>query len=148
MSEAPTQRSGSTESVFYRTFERHNHAEGLKDHSTHYCPGCGHGLIHKYLGEAIDRLGLQDRTVAVSPVGCAVFMYYYLDVGNTQAAHGRAPAVAIGHKMANPDSIVVSYQSATRGTGTWPRSAWPRSSRPPRWACRSRWSSSTTRSTA
>jgi 2-oxoisovalerate ferredoxin oxidoreductase beta subunit len=100
----------STESVFYRTFERHNHAEGLKAHSTHYCPGCGHGLIHKYLGEAIEELGLQDRTVAISPVGCAVFMYYYLDVGNTQAAHGRAPAVAIGHKTANPDSIVVSYQ--------------------------------------
>ncbi|MGD2116030.1 MAG: thiamine pyrophosphate-dependent enzyme, partial [Acidobacteriota bacterium] len=97
-------------SVFYRTFERHNHAEGLKAHSTHYCPGCGHGLIHKYLGEAIEELGLQDRTVAISPVGCAVFMYYYLDVGNTQAAHGRAPAVAIGHKTANPDSIVVSYQ--------------------------------------
>ena len=110
MPEARTQGAQTTESVFYRTFERHNHAEGLKDHSTHYCPGCGHGLVHKYLGEAIDRLGLQDRTVAVSPVGCAVFMYYYLDVGNTQAAHGRAPAVAIGHKMANPDSIVVSYQ--------------------------------------
>jgi len=110
MPETRTQGTQKTESVFYRTFERHNHAEGLKDHSTHYCPGCGHGLIHKYLGEAIDRLGLQDRTVAVSPVGCAVFMYYYLDVGNTQAAHGRAPAVAIGHKMANPDSIVVSYQ--------------------------------------
>ncbi len=100
----------ATDSVFYRTFERHNHAEGLKAHATHYCPGCGHGLIHKYLAEAIDALGLQDRTVAVSPVGCAVFMYYYLDVGNTQAAHGRAPAVAIGHKTANPDSIVVSYQ--------------------------------------
>jgi len=99
-----------TESVFYRTFDRHNHAEGLKAHSTHYCPGCGHGLIHKYLAEAVDELGLQDRTVAVSPVGCAVFMYYYLDVGNTQAAHGRAPAVAIGHKTANPDSIVISYQ--------------------------------------
>jgi len=96
--------------VFYDRFERHNHAEGLKAHATHYCPGCGHGLVHKYLAEAIDELGVQDRTVAVSPVGCAVFLYYYLDVGNTQAAHGRAPAVAIGHKTANPDSIVVCYQ--------------------------------------
>jgi 2-oxoisovalerate ferredoxin oxidoreductase beta subunit len=96
--------------VFYDTFERHAHGEGLKGHSTHYCPGCGHGLIHKYLAEAIDELGVQDRAVAVSPVGCAVFMYYYLDVGNTQAAHGRAPAVAIGHKMANPEAIVVAYQ--------------------------------------
>jgi 2-oxoisovalerate ferredoxin oxidoreductase beta subunit len=97
-------------STFYTTFERHSHAQGLKAHSTHYCPGCGHGLVHKYLAEAIDELGVQDRTVAVSPVGCAVFLYYYLDVGNTQAAHGRAPAVALGHKLANPDSVVVSYQ--------------------------------------
>ncbi len=97
-------------SAFYGTFERHAHAQGLKAHATHYCPGCGHGLVHKYLAAAIDDLGVQDRTVAVSPVGCAVFLYYYLDVGNTQAAHGRAPAVAIGHKLANPDAIVVSYQ--------------------------------------
>ncbi len=97
-------------SVFYPTFERHNNAEGIKAHSTHYCPGCGHGVAHKFLAEAIEKLGVQDRTVAVSPVGCSVFLYYYFDVGNTQAAHGRAPAVAIGHKVANPDSIVVSYQ--------------------------------------
>jgi len=97
-------------SVFYERFERHAHGEGLKAQSTHYCPGCGHGLIQKYLAEAIEELGIQDRTVAVSPVGCAVFMYFYLDVGNTQAAHGRAPAVAIAHKLANPEAVVVSYQ--------------------------------------
>ncbi len=97
-------------SVFYRQFERHDHAEGIKAHTTTYCPGCGHGLAQKYLAEAIDELGVQDRTVLISPVGCAVFMYYYFDTGNSQAAHGRAPAVAIGHKTANPDSIVVSYQ--------------------------------------
>jgi 2-oxoisovalerate ferredoxin oxidoreductase beta subunit len=96
--------------VFYERFERHDHAQGLKARSTHYCPGCGHGLVHRYLSDAIAALGIQDRTVAVSPVGCAVFLYYYLDVGNTQAAHGRAPAVAVGHKLANPKSIVVSYQ--------------------------------------
>ncbi len=99
-----------TTSVFYDKFDRHAHGEGLKGHATHYCAGCGHGLAHKYLAEAIDELGIQDRTVAVSPVGCAVFLYYYFDVGNTQAPHGRAPAVAIGHKVANPDSIVISYQ--------------------------------------
>lgn len=97
-------------SVFYRQFERHDHGEGIKAHTTTYCPGCGHGLAQKYLAEAIDELGVQDRTVLISPVGCAVFTYYYFDVGNSQAAHGRAPAVAIGHKVANPDSIVVSYQ--------------------------------------
>ncbi len=98
------------ESVFYNRFERHDHAEGLKAHATHYCPGCGHGLVHKYVAEAIEELGVQDRTVAISPVGCAVFLYYYLDVGNSQAAHGRAPAVAVGHKLANPEAVVVSYQ--------------------------------------
>ena len=97
-------------SVFFENFDRHAHGEGLKGHSTHYCAGCGHGLIHKFLAEAIEDLGIQDRTVAISPVGCSVFMYYYLDVGNTQAAHGRAPAVGIGHKTANPNAIVVSYQ--------------------------------------
>ncbi len=97
-------------SVFYPTFERHAHGEGLKAHSTHYCPGCGHGLVHKYMAEAIAKFGIQDRTVAISPVGCAVFLYYYFDVGNSQAAHGRAPAVALGHKLANPEAMVLSYQ--------------------------------------
>ena len=97
-------------SVFYQRFERHAHGVGLNAQSTHYCAGCGHGLAHKYLAEAIETLGIQNRTVAISPVGCGVFLYYYFDVGNTQAPHGRAPAVAIGHKLANPESIVVSYQ--------------------------------------
>jgi 2-oxoisovalerate ferredoxin oxidoreductase beta subunit len=99
-----------TPGAFYSRFERHAHGAGLKGRTTHYCPGCGHGLANKYLAEAIDELGIQDRTVAVSPVGCGVFLYYYLDVGNTQAAHGRASAVALGQKVANPESIVVSYQ--------------------------------------
>ncbi len=96
--------------VFYPRFERNAHGEGIKAHTTTYCPGCGHGIIQKYLAEAIDELGVQDRTILVSPVGCSVFSYYYFDVGNTQAAHGRAPAVALGHKTANPDSIVIAYQ--------------------------------------
>jgi 2-oxoisovalerate ferredoxin oxidoreductase beta subunit len=96
--------------VFYDRFERHDHGEGLNAQATHYCPGCGHGLANKYLAEAIDALGIQNRTVLISPVGCSVFLYYYFDVGNTQASHGRAPAVAIGHKLANPESIVISYQ--------------------------------------
>jgi 2-oxoisovalerate ferredoxin oxidoreductase beta subunit len=96
-------------SAIYERFER-GHAQGLRLQSTHYCPGCGHGLVHKYLADAIENLGIQDRTIAISPVGCADFLYNNLDVGNTQAAHGRAPAVALGHKLANPDSVVVSYQ--------------------------------------
>ena len=97
-------------SVFYQKFDRHSHGEGLKGQSTHYCAGCGHGLAHKYLADAIEELGLQDSTVLVSPVGCSVFAYYYFDTGNTQAAHGRAAAVALGHKMANPAATVISYQ--------------------------------------
>ena len=97
-------------STFYDRFERHDHARGLKARATHYCAGCGHGLVHKLIGEAIEELGLQDRTVAISPVGCSVFLNYYLDVGNVQAAHGRAPAVGLGIKLANPEAIVISYQ--------------------------------------
>jgi 2-oxoisovalerate ferredoxin oxidoreductase beta subunit len=97
-------------SIFYERFERHDHGAGLKGQSTHYCPGCGHGLVHKFLAEAVQELGVQDRTVAISPVGCSVFLYYYLDVGNTQAPHGRAPVVALGQKLANPEAVVISYQ--------------------------------------
>lgn len=91
---------------FYQEFQRKP-----GDHlTTHYCPGCGHGNLHKYIAEAIDDLGLQDRTVLVNPVGCSVFAYYYFDVGNIQVAHGRAPAVATAVKRALPDSLVISYQ--------------------------------------
>lgn len=91
---------------FYDRFER----KGGDVETTHYCPGCGHGVLHKMIAEAVAELGIQDRTVLVNPVGCSVFAYYYLDVGNIQASHGRAPAVATGVKRVRPDSIVVSYQ--------------------------------------
>jgi 2-oxoisovalerate ferredoxin oxidoreductase beta subunit len=90
-------------------FERYERKDELQ-HQTHYCPGCGHGIIHKMLARAIDELGIQDRTVLISPVGCSVFAYYYFDVGNVQAAHGRAPAVGTAIKRSHPGSIVVSYQ--------------------------------------
>ena len=91
---------------FYDTFER----KGGDVETTHYCPGCGHGVLHKMIAEAISDAGIQDRTILVSPVGCAVFAYYYIDVGNVQASHGRAPAVATGIKRMRPQSIVLSYQ--------------------------------------
>jgi len=91
---------------FYPVFERK--AEG--QHQTHYCPGCGHGIVSKLLAQALDELGVRDRTILVTPVGCAVFGYYYFDVGNVQAAHGRASAVATGIKRSRPESIVLSYQ--------------------------------------
>lgn len=78
--------------------------------TTHYCAGCGHGILHKLIGEAMDELGIQERCVMISPVGCAVFAYYYFNCGNVQTAHGRAPAVATGISRAEDNSIVMSYQ--------------------------------------
>ena len=92
--------------AFYEHYER---KEDLQ-HQTHFCPGCGHGTVHKMIGEAIDQLHLQDRTIMVGSVGCGVFTYYYFDVGNVQAAHGRAPAVATAIKRSRPESIVIGYQ--------------------------------------
>jgi len=91
---------------FFETYERKTDLQ----HQTHYCPGCGHGVAHKLIAEAIQELGLQDRTVFVSPVGCSVFAYYYFDVGNVQVAHGRAPASATAIKRGDPNSIVLAYQ--------------------------------------
>jgi 2-oxoisovalerate ferredoxin oxidoreductase beta subunit len=96
----------SKSAVFYDRYERKT--EGKQQ--THYCPGCGHGLVHKLIAEALQDLGLQDRTILVSPVGCSVFAYYYLDVGNIQVAHGRAPASASAIKRSCPGRIVLSYQ--------------------------------------
>lgn len=94
---------------FYDLYERKSHhpAEQL---STHYCPGCGHGNVHKLIAEALDDFNLGDRALFISPVGCSVFGYYYFNLSNVQAAHGRAPAVATGLKRAYPNSIVIAYQ--------------------------------------
>ena len=92
--------------LFFDLYERKSELK----HQTHYCPGCGHGVAHKLIAEALQELGLQDKTIFVSPVGCSVFAYYYFDVGNVQVAHGRAPASATGIKRSCPDKIVISYQ--------------------------------------
>lgn len=83
---------------------------GAAPTATHYCPGCGHGVIHKLIGEAMYDLDIQDRSIVISPVGCAVFAYYYFDCGNIQVAHGRAPAVGTGVSRARDESVVISYQ--------------------------------------
>ena len=82
----------------------------FKDFPTHYCPGCGHGIIHRLIAETIDELDIHDRTIGIAPVGCAVLAYDYLDVDMIEVAHGRAPAVATGMKRTNPDKIIFSYQ--------------------------------------
>jgi 2-oxoglutarate ferredoxin oxidoreductase subunit beta len=82
----------------------------MTDAFTHYCPGCTHGLIHRLIGEAIDELGLRERTIMVAPVGCSVLIYNYLDVDAVEAAHGRAPAMATGLKRTQPHKVVFTYQ--------------------------------------
>jgi len=82
----------------------------LREVKTHYCPGCGHGIVHKLIAEAIDELDVQERTILIAPVGCSVLAYNYIDVDGCEAAHGRAPAVATGVKRVHPDNIVISYQ--------------------------------------
>ncbi len=84
--------------------------ELLSDVRTHYCAGCGHGIIHKLLAEALEELDARERAIVIAPVGCSVLLYNYLEVDGLEAAHGRAPAVATGLKRALPDSLVVSYQ--------------------------------------
>jgi 2-oxoglutarate/2-oxoacid ferredoxin oxidoreductase subunit beta len=88
-------------------FER---PELLADRSTHYCPGCGHGVVHRLIAEVLGELGLGSRTIAVAPVGCAVFAYDYIGVDFVEAPHGRAPAVATGIRRVRPDAFVLTYQ--------------------------------------
>jgi 2-oxoisovalerate ferredoxin oxidoreductase beta subunit len=90
----------------YPVFER----SGQPTRSTHYCAGCGHGILHKLIGEALVDLGIQDRTVIVNPIGCAVFGYYYWDVGSIGAAHGRAQAAGTALARVLPQAIIVAYQ--------------------------------------
>jgi 2-oxoglutarate ferredoxin oxidoreductase subunit beta len=89
--------------VFTRT-------QSLKDVESHYCSGCGHGIVHRLIAEAIDDLDIRERVVGIAPVGCAVLAYEYFNFDVTEAAHGRAPAVATGMKRARPDLIVFAYQ--------------------------------------
>ncbi len=82
----------------------------ILDKTMHYCPGCSHGTVHKIIAEVIDEMGIEDSTVGVSPVGCAVIAYDYMDIDMVQAAHGRAPAVATAIKRLSPEKMVFTYQ--------------------------------------
>jgi len=84
--------------------------ELLIDRSSHYCPGCGHGIIHRLVAELLEEMGLAPRTIAVAAVGCSVFAYDYLAVDCVEAPHGRAPAVATGIRRVRPDAFVLTYQ--------------------------------------
>ncbi len=82
----------------------------VKGNVMHYCPGCNHGTVHRMIAEVIEEMGMEHRTIGVSPVGCAVFAYKYLDVDFIEAAHGRAPAIATAVKRLEPDKLVFTYQ--------------------------------------
>lgn len=84
--------------------------ELMNDNPMHYCPGCSHGVIHKLIAEVIAEMGMEEKTIGVSPVGCAVFAYNYLDIDWEEAAHGRAPAIATAIKRLNPEKMVFTYQ--------------------------------------
>ncbi|MEW6136609.1 MAG: thiamine pyrophosphate-dependent enzyme [Thermodesulfobacteriota bacterium] len=84
--------------------------DALKDTPFHYCPGCGHSIIHRLVAEVIDELGIKDRTIGVPPAGCAVLAYNYFDVDMCEAPHGRAAAVGTGIKRILPDRVVFTYQ--------------------------------------
>ena len=84
--------------------------ELLNDVPMHYCPGCSHGVVHKLVSEVIMEMGMAEKTIAISPVGCAVFAYKYIDVDWQEAAHGRAPALASAVKRLWPDRLVFTYQ--------------------------------------
>ena len=82
----------------------------IKDTATHYCPGCGHGILHRLVAECLDERNLAGTTIAIAPVGCSVLMYDYINVDYVEVAHGRAPAVATGIKKARPDNFILCYQ--------------------------------------
>jgi 2-oxoglutarate ferredoxin oxidoreductase subunit beta len=87
-----------------------SHPKSLRKISMHYCPGCGHGIVHRLIAEAVDELGIRGKTIAITPVGCAVIAYDYWDFDACEAAHGRALAVATGIKRVHPENTVFTYQ--------------------------------------
>ena len=84
--------------------------ETLTDGPTHYCPGCTHGVAHRLVAEVLDEMGIRERAIGISPVGCAVLAYKYFNIDGVEAAHGRAPAMATGIKRVLPDRVVFTYQ--------------------------------------
>ena len=88
----------------------YTHPKSLRNISTHYCPGCGHGTAHKLIAEVVDELGIREKVIAIAPVGCAVVAYDYWVFDCAEAAHGRALAVATAIKRVRPQNIVFTYQ--------------------------------------
>ena len=82
----------------------------LKPVPNHYCPGCGHSIVHRLICEIIEEMKMGERVISVAPAGCAVLAYFYFDFDTVEAAHGRGAAVATGIKRSLPEALVFSYQ--------------------------------------
>lgn len=82
----------------------------MNDTPMHYCPGCSHGVVHKLIAEVVEEMGMEEKTIGICPVGCAVFAYRYLDIDWIEASHGRAPACASALNRLWPDHLVFTYQ--------------------------------------
>ena len=99
--------------------KKYEFPRSMKDVKTHYCAGCGHGIVHKLIAQVIDEMNIQNDVLLVAPVGCAVYAYNYINVDSCEAAHGRAPAVATGMKRVHPDLLAIgtaeTVHAANRG---------------------------------
>ena len=96
-------KTAKTETIFSRPLS-------LRDVDSHFCAGCGHGIVHRLVCEAVDEFDIRERVIGIAPVGCAVLAYEYWDFDVAESAHGRTPAVAIGIKRTRPETIVFTYQ--------------------------------------
>jgi len=85
-------------------------SKGLTDVAFSFCPGCTHGTIMRLIAEVMEELNIIEKTIGVSPVGCAGFCQNFFSNDFVGAAHGRAQAVATGIKRSLPDRIVFTYQ--------------------------------------
>jgi len=88
----------------------YGHPKSLKPIQTKYCPGCGHGVIHRLIAEVVDEMGLQTKAIITNPVGCSIWADLYFDFDSVQPAHGRTPAASTGIKRMLPDHLVICYQ--------------------------------------
>ena len=101
-------QKNKTSNVIFDIFNRKNDFSNKL--VTHYCPGCGHGVLHKIIAESIKELNISNQTIMVWPVGCSTFGYYYFDLNSIQCPHGRAPSVATGIRKVHKDAIIIIYQ--------------------------------------
>ena len=77
--------------------------------SAGFCPGCGHGLATRLIGEVSEELGIQEKMLAVVDVACCSFNIDYWRYDTIMAAHGRDIPTAVGVKHIRPENPVFAY---------------------------------------